>query len=239
VVIAGYAADRRSPQGSGLNERDIQIWLNDIADPSNLLGYASPADALPSGAPPVPPELHPVAFARAWNPCALSAGSYEIIVWVSSLVRPGARNRASVDVTVGACPTAAAATAGPGPVPTIPAAPPAVSAPAADASVDIRCSARGTGHACVLNGQGPAGTVGGSNVEVTMETLADGAVRVETFPCGPVGASGQVQCRFTTAGSIFQGHIVTVTFRLDGGRQHPITFVGGCAASIPSGRPCP
>src|SRR4051794_10018799 len=35
VTIAGYAYDRRSTDGHGLNERDIQLWLNDVGEPAN------------------------------------------------------------------------------------------------------------------------------------------------------------------------------------------------------------
>src|SRR5262245_48278010 len=40
IEISGYAADRRSPSGSGLNEEDIQIYAGDWADPRNLIAYA-------------------------------------------------------------------------------------------------------------------------------------------------------------------------------------------------------
>src|SRR5215475_14546564 len=67
VVITGYAADRSSREGSGLNERDIQIWLNDASDPQNLLGYASPSLEVPVQTSALPAELHPIGFARVWD----------------------------------------------------------------------------------------------------------------------------------------------------------------------------
>src|SRR5215212_1203825 len=103
VVIAGYAADRRSANSSGLNERDIQIWLNDASDPQNLLGYASPSSDIPTNVSVVDPGITPFGFARVWDTCAKPAGQYQVIVWVSSLAVPGARNVASADVEVAPC----------------------------------------------------------------------------------------------------------------------------------------
>src|SRR5918911_1523515 len=39
VEITGYAADLRSSTGTGINERDIQIFLNDSSDTQNLLDF--------------------------------------------------------------------------------------------------------------------------------------------------------------------------------------------------------
>jgi hypothetical protein len=128
VVISGYAADRRSQEGSGLNERDIQIWLNDASDPQNLLGYASPSSEVPVQVSALPPDIAPVGYARLWDTCTVPPGRYEVVVWVSSLARPGARNLASVDVEVLPCApgttATAAAPAGPVATPARPAAAP-------------------------------------------------------------------------------------------------------------------
>src|SRR5438105_3530041 len=46
----GYAADRRSSSGSGLNERDTQIYINGPSlspDPWNLLDYTDPGQDSP------------------------------------------------------------------------------------------------------------------------------------------------------------------------------------------------
>src|SRR5438067_1172628 len=40
VQITGYAADRRSREGSGINGRDIQIWLDAGPDRRALLQFA-------------------------------------------------------------------------------------------------------------------------------------------------------------------------------------------------------
>jgi hypothetical protein len=103
VVVAGYAADRRSPSGSGINERDVQIWLHTAAGPQGLLGYAgggrdSPAVSAILGAP-----FGRAGFERVWDACGVAPGPYELVVWVSSLTTPGARNLARIDVEVLPC----------------------------------------------------------------------------------------------------------------------------------------
>jgi hypothetical protein len=104
VMITGYAADRRSADGSGLNERDIQVWLNDASDSRNQLGFAGGGRPSPDAAALLGPQFDRVGFERVWDTCSLSPGPYELIVWVSSLIVPGSRNSASVDVEVEACP---------------------------------------------------------------------------------------------------------------------------------------
>src|SRR3712207_7475364 len=37
--ISGFAADRRSTAGPGVNDRDIQIWLRDASQVMELVGY--------------------------------------------------------------------------------------------------------------------------------------------------------------------------------------------------------
>jgi hypothetical protein len=104
VRITGYAADRRSTTGSGLNERDIAVYLNNTADPYNLLRYAAGQQDSPAAAHELGPLFGEVGFAAVWEACAFAPGPYELIVWVSSLATPGARNFAAVDVEVQACP---------------------------------------------------------------------------------------------------------------------------------------
>jgi hypothetical protein len=245
VVITGYAVDQRSPQGSGLNERDVQVWINDTSDPRNLLGYASPTPDVPGSLPPLPPGVTPTAFARVWNTCTMAPGTYELLVWVSSLARPGARNLASVDVTVGACPAAPNVVRPTAAQPTL--APAATAVPSAAppnefVDYDIRCSnfggVRGEGHVCVTSATGPLNTVVGSNVEITMEMLVGQTVRVETFSCGPVDQARQVRCSFNTVGRIFQDHLILVIFILEDGRRHTVSGTGGCGLPTP-GRVCP
>ncbi|HLH23907.1 MAG TPA: hypothetical protein VK066_15395 [Chloroflexota bacterium] len=104
VEIAGYAADQRSPSGSGLNERDIRLYLNDASDEQNLVDYAAAGLDSPSAAAALGPRFAQVGFGDTWQTCAFPPGHYQLIVWVSSLVAPGSRNVASVDVDVAPCP---------------------------------------------------------------------------------------------------------------------------------------
>ncbi len=106
VDIAGFAADRRSPAGSGLNERDVALYLNDSADERNLFDYADTGEDSPEAAAALGPQFAQVGFADSWETCSFPPGHYTLIAWVSSLVVPGARNFASVDVDVAPCPPA-------------------------------------------------------------------------------------------------------------------------------------
>jgi hypothetical protein len=103
VDVAGYAADLRSPSGSGLNERDIQIYLDDTADPAHLLNYAEAGHDSPTAAATLGPQFARVGFQAVWETCSFPAKTYSLIVWVSSLVTPGARNLTSTDVEVAPC----------------------------------------------------------------------------------------------------------------------------------------
>jgi hypothetical protein len=106
VEIAGYAADRRSASGSGMNERDLQVWLNDVADPRNLLTYAQPGRPSLAAAATLGAQFAQVGFTAAWETCAFPPGPYTLLVWGSSLVAPGARNVAAEEVEVEPCPPA-------------------------------------------------------------------------------------------------------------------------------------
>jgi hypothetical protein len=103
VEITGYAADRRSPGGSGLNEHDIQIYLNDSADPWNLFDRALGGRDSPEAAAALGPQFDKAGFWDAWETCSFPEAPYRLTVWASSLVTPGARNFASVDVYVESC----------------------------------------------------------------------------------------------------------------------------------------
>jgi hypothetical protein len=105
VVITGYAADRRSAIGSGLNERDIQVYLNDSADERALLDIARPGQDSPAAAAALGPRFGQVGFqSTAWQTCSFPPGAYTVFVWVSSLTTPGARNVAQANVEIEACP---------------------------------------------------------------------------------------------------------------------------------------
>jgi len=104
VEITGYALDRRSQDSSGLNERDIQIYLNDYRDPWNLFDYALANRDSPEAAQQYGPQFAKAGFWDAWETCSFPEASYRLTVWVSSLTVPGARGMASVDVYVERCP---------------------------------------------------------------------------------------------------------------------------------------
>ncbi|HLH26302.1 MAG TPA: hypothetical protein VK066_27600 [Chloroflexota bacterium] len=106
VDITGFAADRRSSAGPGLNERDVALYLNDSADQRNLFDYADTGEDSPEAAAALGPQFAQAGFADSWETCSFPPGHYQLIVWVSSLVVPGARNFASVDVEIAPCPAA-------------------------------------------------------------------------------------------------------------------------------------
>ena len=103
VAITGFAIDRRNPEHSGLNDRDIQIWLTDTSSAPSMLGYASLSENIVDIPPALDSRTALLGFARVWDTCAAPPGRYEITVWVSSLARPGARNRATTEVDVTPC----------------------------------------------------------------------------------------------------------------------------------------
>jgi hypothetical protein len=247
IVIAGYAADRRSTNSSGLNERDIQVWLNDASDPENLLGYASPSPDVPTNVSVVDPGITPFGFARVWDTCARPAGQYQVVVWVSSLAVPGARNVASADVEVAPC-----GPPGPAARPTSEAAaPPAIAtgataAPAPDQPAASRlptasytCRNLSSGTACDVVARGPVNTQVGGNTEVTFETMVDGVVTIERFPCAQVSDALEVTCSVIRRGHTIQNGTNTVIFTLANGQQYTFTYRGGCRPPMPPGEPCP
>jgi hypothetical protein len=134
VEITGYAFDPRSPTAegialaqqappvcssgqepnglcsSGLNERDIRIWLNSPSDPVNtfdpwnLFDYAVPGQDNPEAAA-RGARFAKTGFWDAWETCSFSAAPYRLTVLVSSLVVPNTYQVASVDVYVESCGT--------------------------------------------------------------------------------------------------------------------------------------
>src|SRR5438067_179345 len=103
VEIRGYAADTRSTIGSGLNESDIQVYLNDSSDQRNLLHYAAGKRDSADAAASLGSQFGQAGFAASWDTCSFAPGHYSLTVWVSSLATPGARNLATTDVEVGSC----------------------------------------------------------------------------------------------------------------------------------------
>ncbi len=134
VEITGYAFDPRGPTAegialaqqappacfsgqepnglcsSGLNERDIRIWLNAPSDPPNtfnewnLFDYAVPGQDSPEAA------ARGARFAKsgfwdAWETCSFPEAPYRLTVLVSSLAVPNTYQMASVDVYVESCGT--------------------------------------------------------------------------------------------------------------------------------------
>jgi hypothetical protein len=110
VMIQGYAGDRRSASGSGINESDVQLYLDAPPGPVDLRSLlAVPGtDRSDELSAPDPgccaPEL-PTAlgFRSPWDTCTFPPGRHTLTAWVSSLVVPGAQNRTDVEVDVAAC----------------------------------------------------------------------------------------------------------------------------------------
>lgn len=110
-TISGYAADRRSAEGAGLNARDIQVYLDyDWRSPNrrNLIGYAAPAPGRSIQAEEaLGPQFSRSGFSMLIEACSLPPGQHTLTVWVSSLVQAGARQSASVQVEILPCPSGA------------------------------------------------------------------------------------------------------------------------------------
>ena len=135
VEITGYAFDPRGPTAeglvfaqqtppvcasgqesnglcsSGLNERDIRIWLNAPSDPVNnfdpwnLFDYAVPGQDSPEAAA-RGARFAKTGFWDAWETCSFPEAPYRLTVLVSSLAVPNTFQLASVDVYVESCGTA-------------------------------------------------------------------------------------------------------------------------------------
>jgi hypothetical protein len=132
VEITGYAFDPRSPTAegislvqqapptcasgqepsglcsSGLNERDIRIWLNAPSDPVgsfdpwNLFDYAVPGQDSPEAAA-RGAQFAKAGFWDAWETCSFPEAPYRLTVLVSSMAVPNTFKLASVDVYVESC----------------------------------------------------------------------------------------------------------------------------------------
>lgn len=107
VRIAGYAADRRASIGSGLNDNDIRLYVDDDSTEASFIGYAGSQHPSPDAATTLGPQFNLVGFERIWHTCSLPPGTHDLIIWVSSLVSPGARGALHTDVEVDPCPAGA------------------------------------------------------------------------------------------------------------------------------------
>lgn len=103
VEITGYAADPRSARGAGVNPRDIRLYLDDVSDERYLLAFAEAGRDSPEAIAALGPRIDNAGFRALWETCSFPAGPYKLMVWVSSLTTPGARQGASVDVDVAPC----------------------------------------------------------------------------------------------------------------------------------------
>jgi hypothetical protein len=103
TLVTGWAVDPTSPDGAGVNPRDIQLWLGAPPD-GYLLDYAQYGLPSPEAASIYGPRSHDSGFAMAWQTCSFPAGSHDLWAFVSSSVRPGLTDFTRIDVTVSPCP---------------------------------------------------------------------------------------------------------------------------------------
>jgi hypothetical protein len=103
TLVTGWAVDPTSPDGVGVNPRDIQLWLGAPPD-GYLLDYAQYGQSSPEAAGIYGPESRDTGFVMDWETCSFPAGSHELWAFVSSSVRPGMTDFTRVDVTVSPCP---------------------------------------------------------------------------------------------------------------------------------------
>jgi hypothetical protein len=106
VRIAGWAVDPTSRQGTGINPKDVQVWLGRPPEgrPLSYGEYGLPNDEAVAF---FGPAFRESGFVVNWNTCSFPAGSYQLWALVSSLARPGMTDAAAVDVTVSRCPPGA------------------------------------------------------------------------------------------------------------------------------------
>jgi hypothetical protein len=110
VSITGYAFDRRSTDDSGINPRDVQLWLSDKADvrnltsdARNLFDYADAGRESPTVAASYGSQFGRAGFSSLWETCGFPPGSYVLLVFASSLKTAGAQNVTSVNVEIAPC----------------------------------------------------------------------------------------------------------------------------------------
>jgi hypothetical protein len=103
TIVTGWAVDPTSPDGAGVNPRDIQLWLGAPPD-GYLLDYAQYGWPSRDAALAYGPASSDAGFAMAWQTCSFPAGAHELWAFASSLVRPGLTDFTRVDVTIAPCP---------------------------------------------------------------------------------------------------------------------------------------
>ena len=103
TLVTGWAVDPTSPDGSGVNPRDIQLWLGAPPD-GYLLDYAQYGQPSPDAAAIYGPGSRDTGFVMDWETCSFPAGNHELWAFVSSSARPGLTDFTRVDVTVSPCP---------------------------------------------------------------------------------------------------------------------------------------
>jgi hypothetical protein len=102
VAIEGWAVDPTSTAGTGINPRDIQLWLGAPPD-GKLLDYAQYGLASPQAMQFYGSNFQRSGFVRSWETCSFPPGPYDLWVIVSSLANPGAFGFNKVDLTVAPC----------------------------------------------------------------------------------------------------------------------------------------
>jgi hypothetical protein len=103
VDVAGFAADPRSAGGTGVNTRDVQVWLDDFGDARNLLTYAQASLPSPAATAALGAQFGQAGWSATWDTCSFPPGPHTLLVWVSSLATPGSRNLARLDLEVAPC----------------------------------------------------------------------------------------------------------------------------------------
>jgi len=103
TLVTGWAVDPTSADGSGVNPRDIQLWLGAPPD-GYLLDYAQYGQPSPEAAAIYGPGSRDTGFAMDWETCSFPAGDYDLWAFISSSARPGLTDFTRVDVTVSPCP---------------------------------------------------------------------------------------------------------------------------------------
>jgi hypothetical protein len=95
--------DPTSADGSGVNPRDIQLWLGAPPD-GYLLDYAQYGQPSPEATAIYGPDSRDTGFVMDWETCSFPTGTHELWAFVSSSARPGVTDFTRVDVTVSPCP---------------------------------------------------------------------------------------------------------------------------------------
>ena len=104
ALIRGWAVDVDHPPrlGSGINPRDVQLWLGAYPDGRRLdyARYGEPSDEAQQV---FDARYAASGFVAEWETCSFSPGPYDLWTYVSSLASPGAQGYNTVAVTVAPC----------------------------------------------------------------------------------------------------------------------------------------